>query len=108
LAKQASNPINKTRSLNHRNLPRLNIIRQPDNLRALLNERRLSQLGNVFSHAVLNPSKQKEKVSFFVTRQSRKRPKTYDPVISPKLIASISFFLEGAISSSESRTTGSG
>jgi hypothetical protein len=35
-------------------------------------------------------------------------PKTYEPLISPKLIASIRFFSEGAILSSDSRMTWSG
>jgi hypothetical protein len=41
------------------NLPRSNIIRQPNDLRALLDERRFSQNGDVFSHAVFDPGEQK-------------------------------------------------
>lgn len=41
--------------IDHCDLSCLNIIRQPDNLSSLLDERRLPQSSNILPHAVLNP-----------------------------------------------------
>jgi hypothetical protein len=60
---QASNSSNGICSLDHRDLPRFDIIRQPDDLRALLNKRRPPQLGDILSHAILDPGNQKKSAS---------------------------------------------
>lgn len=48
------------RSLDHRNLSRLHVIRQTNELRALLDEGRLPESSDVFAYTVLDPVVKRE------------------------------------------------